>query len=196
LQSIVDAKVLRVAVTQFNLPAFHARGPDGKLIGPEIEMAQQIGTALGVGVEFIEDAKSFDGVVDLVATGRSDIGVSKLSQTYARLRRVRFSEPYVTLRHALLFNRSVIAREADGRPPAAVLQNYHGKIGVIAGSAYVDFGHKNFPKATSQGLFLNTRLSRYDVVTWTGWYMKRRAFIAGLGGAVALPLGAHAQQPV
>ncbi len=111
-------------------------------------MAQQIGTALSVRVEFIEDAKSFDGVVDLVATGRSDIGISKLSQTYARLRRVRFSEPYVTLRHALLFNRAVIAREADGRPPAAVLQNYHGKIGVIAGSAYVDFAYKNFPKAT------------------------------------------------
>jgi ABC-type amino acid transport substrate-binding protein len=148
LQSIVDAKLLRVAVTRFDLPSFHVRGSNGTLLGPEIDLAQQIGRALGVKVEFVDDAESFDAVVDFVATGRADIGVSKLSQTYNRLKRVRFSEPYVTLRHALLFNRLAIARAAGGRPPAAVLQKYQGRIGVIAGSAYVDFAHKNFPDAT------------------------------------------------
>jgi ABC-type amino acid transport substrate-binding protein len=116
-------------------------------VGAEIEMAQQIGRALGVAVEFIEDADSFDAVVDLVAAARADIGISKLSQTYRRLHRVRFSEPYVTLRHALLFNRAAIAREANGRPPAAVLRRYNGRIGVIAASAYVDFAKANFPEA-------------------------------------------------
>src|SRR5262245_33073756 len=47
LQSIVDAKVLRVAVTRFDLPSFHVRGRDRTLLGPEIEMAQQIARALG-----------------------------------------------------------------------------------------------------------------------------------------------------
>ena len=148
LQSIIDAKLLRVAVTRFDLPSFHTHRPDGTLVGAEIEIAQQIAQALGVRVEFIEDADTFDAVVDLVATGRADIGISKLSQTYRRLQRVRFSEPYVTLRHALLFNRAAIAREANGRPPAAVLQRYHGRIGVIAASAYVDFAKANFPEAT------------------------------------------------
>ena len=50
LQSIVDAKVLRVALTRYDLPSFHVRGPDGTLLGPEIEMAQQIGRALGIRV--------------------------------------------------------------------------------------------------------------------------------------------------
>jgi len=148
LQSILDAKVLRVAVTRFDLPSFHVRGPDGALLGPEIEMAQQIGRALGVRADFVDNAESFDSVVDYVAAGRADIGISKLSQTYSRLQRVRFSEPYVTLRHALLFNRVAIAREAGGRPPAAVLQKYKGRLGVIAGSAYVDFAHRNFPDAS------------------------------------------------
>jgi len=148
LQSILDAKILRVAVTRFDLPSFHVRGPDGKLLGPEIEMGQQIARALGVKVEFVDNAESFDSVVDFVADGRADIGVSKLSQTYNRLKRVRFSEPYVTLRHALLFNRVAVAREAGGRPPAAVLQKYKGRLGVIGGSAYVDFAHRNFPAAT------------------------------------------------
>lgn len=148
LQSIVDAKALRVAVTNFDLPSFHVRGPNGTLIGPEIEMAQQIGRALGVKVDFIDTAESFDSVIDYVAAGRADIGISKLSQTYGRLKRVRFSEPYVKLRHALLFNRAAIAREAGGRAPGAVLQKYKGRLGVVAGSAYVDFARRNFPDAT------------------------------------------------
>ena len=84
LQSIVDAKVLRVAITRFDLPSFHVRAADGTLLGPEIEMAQQIGRALGVKVEFLDNAASFDAVVDFVADGRADIGISKLSQTYNR----------------------------------------------------------------------------------------------------------------
>jgi polar amino acid transport system substrate-binding protein len=148
LQTIVDAKVLRVAVTRFDLPAFHARRADGTLAGAEIDMAEQIGRALGVKVEFIDDADSFDAVVDLVTTARADIGISKLSQTYRRLHRVRFSQPYITLRHALLFNRLTIAQDAERRPPAAVLQGFNGRIGVIAGSAYVDFAKANFPAAT------------------------------------------------
>jgi polar amino acid transport system substrate-binding protein len=148
LNSIVQAKVLRVAVTRFDLPSFHVRGREGALLGPEIEMAEQIARALDVRVEFVDNAESFDSVVDYVEGGRADIGVSKLSQTYNRLKRVRFSEPYVTLRHALLFNRLAIARAAGGRPPASVLQKYQGRLGVIAGSAYVDFAHRNFPDAS------------------------------------------------
>ena len=147
LQAIVDGAVLRVAITRFDLPAFHVRAPDGTPAGPEIDMARQIGRALGVKVEFVDSADSFDAVVDFVAQGRADIGVSKLSQTYDRLKRVRFSDPYVTLRHALLFNRAAIARAAAGRPPAAVLQKYSGRLGVIAGSAYVEFARRNFPDA-------------------------------------------------
>jgi ABC-type amino acid transport substrate-binding protein len=148
LQSITDAKVLRVAITRFDLPSFHVRGASGTLLGPEIEMARQIARALGVKVEFLDNAASFDAVIDFVADGSADIGISKLSQTYNRLKRVRFSEPYVTLRHSLLFNRVAIARAADGRPPAAVLQKFKGQLGVISGSAYVDFAHRNFPQAT------------------------------------------------
>ena len=148
LQSIIDAKVLRVAVTRFDLPGFHAHRSDGKLVGAEIEMAQQIAQALGVGVEFIENADLFDAVADLVASGSADIGISKLSQTYARLRHVRFSKPYITLRQAMLFNRAAIAREANGKPPATVLQKFHGRIGLTANSAYVEFAKANFPAAT------------------------------------------------
>jgi hypothetical protein len=69
-----------VAVTRFDLPSFHVRAADGKLFGPESAMAQQIGRALGLKVEFLDKPESFDAGVDFVAEGHAEIGVSKLSQ--------------------------------------------------------------------------------------------------------------------
>ena len=146
LKTIVESGVLRVALTSFDLPAFHWRRGDF-FAGPEIELARQIARALGIGVEFIDKAPSFDGVVDLVANGQADIGISKLSQTYYRMVRVRFSDPYITLRHALLYERAAVAARAGGRPPEDVLRQFPGRIGVIGGSAYADFGRRNFPDA-------------------------------------------------
>jgi polar amino acid transport system substrate-binding protein len=113
----------------------------------EIELARQIATALGIKVEFVDTAQSFNGVVDLIDAGKADIGISKLSQTHARLRRVRFSQPYVTLRHAFLFDRAAISARSSGRPPEDVLRPFDGRIGVIRGSSYVDFAKANFPRA-------------------------------------------------
>jgi polar amino acid transport system substrate-binding protein len=146
LKNIVDGGVLRVALTRFDLPAFHWRN-EGSFAGPEIDLARQIARALGVGVDFIDSPTSFDAVVDAVADGQADIGISKLSQTYYRLVRVRFSDPYITLRHALLYERAAVAARAQGRPPEEALRQFRGRIGAIGGSAYVDFGRRNFPDA-------------------------------------------------
>jgi hypothetical protein len=40
LQTIIEAKDLRVAVTRFDLPGFHTQRSDGTLVGAEIELAQ------------------------------------------------------------------------------------------------------------------------------------------------------------
>ena len=48
------------------MPAFHWRSV-GAIVGPEAELAKQIARALGVNVEFLDQAPSFDGVVDEVA---------------------------------------------------------------------------------------------------------------------------------
>src|SRR5262245_28942657 len=147
LKSVVDQGTLRIAVTRFDLPAFHWRTSGGSLAGPEVELGRQIARALGVSVEFIEGPSSFDAVIDAVADGRADIGISKLSQTYYRLMRVRFSEPYLTLRHALLYQRASIAGRSKGRSPEEALRQFRGRIGAIRGSAYVDFAKRNFPEA-------------------------------------------------
>jgi polar amino acid transport system substrate-binding protein len=160
LATIRSAGILRVAITHFNLPAFHWREGDS-FAGPEVELARQIGSALGVEVVFVDDAVSFDAVVDTVAAGRADIGISKLSQTYYRMLHVRFSEPYLTLHHALLFERASVAALAAGQPLDDTLRHFHGRIGVISGSAYADTAHRNFPDA--------------DIAGMTGWNAVVRA---------------------
>jgi ABC-type amino acid transport substrate-binding protein len=147
LQSIVDDGVLRVAMTRFDLPAFHQTRSDGSVIGLEADLARALGQALNIKVALNTDYGSFDSVADAVASGRADIGLSKLSQTYYRVLHVRFSRPYVILHHALLYDRIALANTGNGDTLEEALRKFHRKIGVIAGSAYVDFGHKNFPEA-------------------------------------------------
>jgi polar amino acid transport system substrate-binding protein len=147
LASIVADGLLRVAMTRFDLPAFHRRANDGSISGLEADLAREIAGALNVKVVFNADYGSFDSVAEAVATGRADLGLSKLSQTHYRVMHVRFSEPYVTLRHAMLYDRIAVAEAADGLGPDEVLRNFRGRIGVIGQSAYVDFGRRNFPGA-------------------------------------------------
>lgn len=147
IHSIRADGTLRVAITRFDLPAFHYRRIDKSTVGPEIDLAKQIASALQVNMVLVDDPPSFDAVVEGVADGRADIGISKLSQTYYRLMIVRFSQPYLTLRHGLLFDRARIAQAAAGGPPEEVLRNFRGSIGVIGGSAYADFARRNFSAA-------------------------------------------------
>jgi ABC-type amino acid transport substrate-binding protein len=150
LHSIIADGRLRVAVTRFRLPGFRwIEG--GRQDGPEAELARQIGSALGVSVDFVDDPTSFDAVVDVVSQGRADIGISKISQTYYRMLHVRFSDPYLTLRHSLLFNRATVAARSEGRPTDLVLREFGGKIGVISNSAYADSARRNFPRAEIVG---------------------------------------------
>lgn len=148
LHTIVAAGTLRVAMTRFDLPAFHVRASDGSFSGLEADLAREIADALKLKVVFNADYDSFDTVAEAVAAGRADIGLSKLSQTYYRVMLVRFSEPYVTLRHGLLYDRIAVAEAGKGAGPEEVLRDFRGRIGVIGKSAYEDFGRRNFPAAT------------------------------------------------
>jgi ABC-type amino acid transport substrate-binding protein len=147
VRSIVSNGFIRVAMTRFDLPGFHKRNPDGSIEGIEADLARAIGRELNVKVQINADFGSFDGVADAVAGGRADIGISKLSQTYYRVLHVRFSAPYVTLRHALLYDRPAVAAAANGGPIEEALRAFRGKLGVIDRSAYADFARRNFPNA-------------------------------------------------
>jgi len=128
-----------------NAPFFSTK--DGQLEGIYVTLAKSIAAAMGVQPRFDRSAKSTDDVIEMVRTGKADIGLSKLSRTNVRSRIVAFSNPYVTLRHALLFNRLSLAEKMQRTKIGDYVREFQGNLGVIEKSAYETFAKIYFPKA-------------------------------------------------
>lgn len=136
-----------VAVLATNTPPFvHEKG--GKLVGVDIELVEEVARELKVPVRYDRSAKTYDEIIQLVAAGKADVGVSKLARTLKRAQTVLFSLPYVNLDHSLLVNRLEFAKMAYDQSVTRAVQNFTGKMGVLAGSAWEEFARRNFPKAT------------------------------------------------
>jgi ABC-type amino acid transport substrate-binding protein len=146
IQRIKQRGELVIAMVANDTPPFFYERK-GELVGLEVELAKSIAKALNVEVRFNREAKSFNEVVELVAQRRADLGISKLSRTLARAQMVHFSQPYLTLNHALLINRVAFARLASNIRVEDVIRDYSGTLGVIKGTSFVDFAKLNFPKA-------------------------------------------------
>lgn len=143
---IVNRGELVVAMLGVDTPPFFFETA-GVLSGLEVGIAHEIAQELKVKVRFDRSAKSFNEVIDIVARQQADLGISKLSRTLARAQVVRFSEPYLTLNHALVLNRVAFARMAGDKPVSQVVRSFNGTIGVIAKSSFADFAVRNFPNA-------------------------------------------------
>ena len=146
ISRIVKRGELVVALTTTDTePFFFVR--EGRLQGVDIELAEKIGSALGVPVRFDRSPKTHDEVIHHVAIGRADLGVGKLARTLKRAQSVVFSVPYIKLEHGLLINRAAFARLAEGQTLSQTVRRFNGTIGVIAGSAWEEFASRNFPLA-------------------------------------------------
>lgn len=126
-------------------PLFYEK--NGKLVGIEVDLAEDLARALGVKVRYDRSPMTFDAVVQRLANGNADVAISKLSQTLARTREISYSQPYLTLNRALLLNRLRFAALAHERPVTEAIRTFDGTIGVIASSSYEDYARRNFPRA-------------------------------------------------
>lgn len=139
-------KLVVAMVREDTPPFFMLRG--GVLEGVDVDIARGLAQELGVAVEFDRRSGSFNEVVDMVSRGEADLGISKLSRTFSRARKVMFSQPYVRVRHGLLLSRKGVAqRVGDGRV-AELVRNFRGRLAVLEGTSYMDFARRNFPRAT------------------------------------------------
>ena len=143
---IVMRGELVVAMLGVDTPPFFYE-KKGELVGLEVDLAKSIAKEPGVNVRFNRNAKSFNGVVDIIARGEADIALSKLSRTLARTQVISFSQPYLTLNHALLLNRVKFAQFARDRALPEVVRGFNGTIGVIARSSFSDYAKRNFTNA-------------------------------------------------
>ena len=145
---------LTVAVFFEDVVPFFYVGPDGKLIGVDPAIAEDIAEKLGVTLEYNRAATTFDGLIDEVVQGRADMAISLLSDTLERATRASFSDSYVSVRQFLLINRLQLGRLVAADPERAndipaLLDSATSRIGVIDGTSYVGFVAEDFPQAQS-----------------------------------------------
>lgn len=138
---------LIVAVLSKDTPPF-VFVKNGVLSGVDIDLVQQVSDELKVPIRFDRTAKTYDEVVQLVATGQADLGVSKLARTLKRAQYVMFSNPYMRLEHSLLINRLAFAKVAREQSVTQAVRSFNGTIAVLAGSAWEEFARRNFTQAT------------------------------------------------
>lgn len=146
IQRIYDRGKLIVAVYKNDImPLFYHDG-SGEVVGHEIALAKDIAAALHVEIEFNREAESFDEVVSLVVNGKADMGISLISRTMNRVRRARFSKPYLIIHPVLLVNRLFISG-GDESNLLAALKGRAFNISEKKGTAYVDMATSLFPEA-------------------------------------------------
>jgi ABC-type amino acid transport substrate-binding protein len=143
---IINRGELIVAVLNRDTPPF-VYEKNGELTGVDIALMRQVSTELKVPIRFDRSAKTYDEVVNQVAMGHADLGVSKLARTLKRAQSVQFSDPYMRLEHSLLINRLAFANVAREQSVSQAVRNFTGTIGVLAGSAWEEFARRNFVKA-------------------------------------------------
>lgn len=154
IRRILERGALRVALPAFDAPPFFYQGAGG-LEGVDVDIARGVADALGVRLLWVRQAGSFDELVESIVRGEADMAVGKVSRTLSRARFVRFSEPYAASRHALLLNRVLLARHAQGRELKSVIRDFDGTLGVIQGSSFFERAARSFPHA--------------KVVAYRGW---------------------------
>lgn len=147
IKKIVDRGKLLVGIYSQDMPPFFMKDAQGKLYGYDISIAEDIAKYLNVGVEFDRSASTYQELFENVAQGKVDIVISKFSVTYERAKHVRFTEPYLEMRRALLVNRKdALANGAEGYP-IDYLRTNGVKIGVKSKTSYATFAKELFPSA-------------------------------------------------
>lgn len=150
MQRIKDSGKLVVAMYFEDVPPFAMHDKSGEFIGIDVDIARDIGKKLGVEVIFNRESKTYDEIVQYVFEKKADIAISSLSDTLPRAKLVRFSKPYWSVKQAMLINRmklSTYKNHPDFKKINYLLNQKGIRIGVIEGSAYVDFAKKDFPEA-------------------------------------------------
>ncbi|MFW6093223.1 MAG: gamma subclass chorismate mutase AroQ [Pseudomonadota bacterium] len=92
LDQILETGILRVGTTGDYPPFSHRAEGDDAYRGIDIDLARDLGDALGVEVAFVPT--SWPELMADLAAGRFDIGMSGISRTLARQRQAHLSTPY------------------------------------------------------------------------------------------------------
>jgi lysine-arginine-ornithine-binding protein len=193
--------------TDCDYAPYSSKDADGRLVGFEIDLAEEIGRRLNRQVEFV--CTPFDSAITSLATHKFDVLFDTLSITDERKRQVDFTIPYRanTGRFGAAKDFEAEVFDASGAPNPAGLA---GKvIGLQSATVYQDYVAQKFPGVEVRlydklpNLYEDLKTGRVDLVVastsnvWSGLVSKEPdafkfvgpdiedpAFGEGVGGAV------------
>lgn len=155
LNKIIERGEITVSFTPNETAIFTIIDDNGNLSGIDVDIANLIARELGVKLNLKTTASDWNSVVEEVMNQEADFGISYLSMTSSRIKKVAFSEPYVKNRQVLLFNNlSLEQQRNEGNFVIADMfaPNKGGlQIGVFAGSSYEVFAKETFPGVKMSG---------------------------------------------
>jgi len=160
IQQIKTRGYITVAIPKTSHPPFITYLKDGTLEGSDIRLIEKIGKYLKVSIKYLSCVTSNEQI-EAVANSKADIALGGLSVTLRRLEKVNFSIPYANLKLALLVNRlGDISSKFD--------YNRNIEMGVLAGSAFLEYAELRFPDAkiklynSSQVMLLAVKQGKLD----------------------------------
>lgn len=137
-----------MSMVKADQPPFFMTNKQGKTIGVDTYLSKLLAEELEVDLKILRTANTYDEVVDQVARGDADLGISNLSMTLKRAQKVNYSEQYISIKKSILLNYKIFSekRKMDTDSLRTFFQAGH-KIGVVRGTSYVQFATDEFPKA-------------------------------------------------
>ena len=120
-------------------PPFGFVGPDGALMGFNVDLARAICEELRIACTI--QARRFDTIVDALEKGEADAAIASLAITPAARARVDFTRPYYRTPARFIARKDV--RDVDARPEGLI----GAAIGIVADSAHAAYLAKHFPKS-------------------------------------------------
>ena len=154
-QNVLDRGYLKIGIPPYETPPYYYfDNNSNQMEGIDIDIVRKFANELGVKAVFDRDSKTYNGLLKRTGADEFDISIGKLSTFYKRMEEAHPHE-YMSFRHALLANRTVISR-LQGQTPnekfAPILLDSTIKVGFIKDSSYGEFANQLFPKATKLGL--------------------------------------------
>jgi len=117
-------------------PPFEMTDANGKPDGVSVQLAKELGKALGRPVEIKN--MSFDGLIPALKTGKIDLIISSMTATEERAKSIDFSDPYLTTGLCLLVNSQVRgATIADFDQPGRTIAVKKGTTGHIYAASHI-----------------------------------------------------------
>ena len=134
----VDKDTLIVGM-ELAYPPFEMTDTSGKPSGVSVDLAHELGKALGMKV--VIENTSFDGLIPALKTGKIDLIISSMTATEERVKSIDFSDAYLSTGLCLLVNKAApVSGVQDLDQPGR-------KVAVKKGTTGHSFAVKNIKQA-------------------------------------------------